>query len=91
MVLGFDMPQPLSPATAEFGRRVRARREKLHLSQEALAREAGVHWTFVGQCERGMRNISLHNICKLAAGLGVDRGTLIRGLQPPSCDSRGGC
>jgi transcriptional regulator with XRE-family HTH domain len=77
------MPQPLSPTTAEFGRRVRSRREKLDLSQEALAREAGVHWTFVGQVERGMRNISLHNICKLAAGLGVDPGTLIKGLKPP--------
>jgi transcriptional regulator with XRE-family HTH domain len=77
------MPKPLSPTTQEFGRRVRARREKLKLSQEAFAREAGVHWTFVGQVERGMRNISLHNICKLAAGLGVDPAVLVKGLKPP--------
>lgn len=74
------MAEPLSPTTAEFGRRVRLNREKKHLSQEALADLAGLHWTFVGQVERGMRNISLHNIIKLAAGLGVDPSILVKGL-----------
>jgi transcriptional regulator with XRE-family HTH domain len=55
----------------------------LGLSQEALAQQAGVHWTFLGQVERGQRNLSLHNLLKLAAGLGVDPGELVRGLQPP--------
>jgi transcriptional regulator with XRE-family HTH domain len=54
------------------------------MSQEAFARGAGVHWTFVGQCERGMRNISLHNLCKLAAGLKIDPGVLVKGLRPPT-------
>jgi transcriptional regulator with XRE-family HTH domain len=55
----------------------------LGLSQEALAEQAGVHWTFLGQVERGHRNLSLHNLLKVAAGLGVDPGELVRGLQPP--------
>jgi transcriptional regulator with XRE-family HTH domain len=77
------MPPPLSSATAEFGRRVRARRHELGLSQEALADQSGLHWTFVGQVERGRRNISLHNLLKVAAGLGIDPGELVRGLAPP--------
>jgi transcriptional regulator with XRE-family HTH domain len=77
------MAEPLSPATQALGERVRTRREALGLSQEALAHQAGVHWTFLGQVERGRRNLSLHNLLKLAAGLGVDPAELVQGLQPP--------
>jgi transcriptional regulator with XRE-family HTH domain len=77
------MPEPLSPATRVFGERIRTRREALGLSQEALADRCGVHWTFLGQVERGRRNLSLHNLLKLAAGLGVDPAELVRGLRPP--------
>ena len=73
---------PLSEATAAFGRRVRAQREELGLTQEGLADIVELHWTFVGQVERGRRNISLHNILKLAAGLKIDPGELVRGLTP---------
>jgi transcriptional regulator with XRE-family HTH domain len=76
-------PVPLSDATAEFGRRVRARRNELGLSQEALADVARLHWTFVGQVERGRRNLTLHNILKLAAALDVDPGELVRGISAP--------
>jgi transcriptional regulator with XRE-family HTH domain len=77
------MPPPLSPATAALGERVRSRREALGLSQEALAHQTGIHWTFLGQVERGRRNLSLHNLLKVAQGLGVDPAELVRGLQPP--------
>jgi transcriptional regulator with XRE-family HTH domain len=79
----WTMPSSLSPATAVFGERVRQRRHALGISQEALAQEANLHWTFVGQVERGQRNISLHNILKLAAGLGIDPAELVAGLKPP--------
>jgi transcriptional regulator with XRE-family HTH domain len=72
---------PISHAAEEFGARVRARRNKLGKSQEALAQDCGLHWTFVGQVERGQRNISLHNMLKLADGLGVDASVLVRGLH----------
>lgn len=81
------MAKPLSPATAAVGQRVRERREALGLSQEALAHQAGVHWTFLGQVERGQRNLSLHNLLKLAAGLGADPGELVQGLTPPDDES----
>jgi transcriptional regulator with XRE-family HTH domain len=77
------MPAPVSDALAEFGGRVRARRNELGLSQEALADRAGLHWTFVGQVERGRRNLSLHNLLKLAGALQTDPGRLVEGLTAP--------
>lgn len=73
-----------SPALRSFGQRLRAERTKQGLTQEGLASRVGLHWTFVGQVERGTRNLSLHNVLKLAAGLGVDPALLVAGLQPPS-------
>jgi transcriptional regulator with XRE-family HTH domain len=73
---------PLSTATRTFGERVRSRREGLGKSQEQLAADSGLHWTFIGQVERGRRNLSLHNILKIARGLQVDPADLIRGLEP---------
>ena len=69
---------PVSDAAAEFGRRVRAKRNDLGISQEGLAEAAGLHWT---QVERGRRNLTLHNIVKLAQGLGCDAGELVEGLR----------
>jgi predicted transcriptional regulator len=49
------MPAPASPALKTLGQGIRARRHELKLSQEALADRAAMHWTFVGQVERGQR------------------------------------
>jgi len=76
-------PEPLSAATAEFGRRMKARRNEIGRSQEALAEATGLHWTYVSQVERGMRNITLHNILKIATALEVDAGELVNGLPRP--------
>lgn len=78
------MPEPISEATRLLGERVRARRELLGISQESLADRCGVHWTFLGQVERGRRNLSLHNLLKVAAGLDVDPCELVQGLRPPT-------
>lgn len=75
--------QPISSATREFGERVRARRLALGRSQEELADACGLHWSYVGQVERGRRNLSLHNILKIAEGLQVDPAELVRGLKRP--------
>lgn len=77
------MPTQLSDATRILGERVRAERHAQDLSQEALADRCGVHWTFLGQVERGQRNLSLHNLLKIADGLVIDPGRLVRGLQAP--------
>ncbi len=50
---------------------LKARRHQSGLSQEDLALEAGLHRTFVAHVERGVRNLSIDNIEKLANALGV--------------------
>ncbi|MGH9109194.1 MAG: helix-turn-helix domain-containing protein [Acidimicrobiales bacterium] len=74
-------PDPF-PAARTFGDRVRARRAELGWSQERLAEEAGLHWTYVSSVERGERNISLRNILRLAHAMEVDPGFLVRELRP---------
>jgi len=60
-----------------FGVRVRALREAAGMTQESLAHAAGLHWTYIGQIERGERNLSYKNVLRLARGLGLDPGRLM--------------
>jgi two-component system, response regulator len=55
----------------QFGTAVRKWRDKLQLSQEDLAKRAGLHRTYVCDVERGARNVSLKNIQKLADALAI--------------------
>jgi transcriptional regulator with XRE-family HTH domain len=59
-----------------FGEAVRHWRNQRRLSQEQLAQRAGVHRTYVSDIERGMRNVSLQNIEKLARALEIPIVTL---------------
>jgi transcriptional regulator with XRE-family HTH domain len=68
-------------AQREFGRRVRHFRCADGLTLRALARRCGVHWTYLGQIERGQRNPSLVVILTIAKALQVDAGELLRGLN----------
>jgi transcriptional regulator with XRE-family HTH domain len=56
----------------KFGQKIREERIKQHLSQEELARRAGVHRTYIGMIERAEKNITLENIEKIAIGLSLD-------------------
>lgn len=66
-----------------FGLRVRAGRHRLGLTLRALASKAGIHWTYLGQVERGERNVSLHTILAIARALGIGGEVLLRGLPHP--------
>ena len=52
-----------------FGRTVRRLREKQGITQEEAAYRCGLHRTYYSGIERGVRNVSLVNIEKVAKGL----------------------
>lgn len=62
---------------SEFGKKLRKLREERKLTQEDLAGLAGLHFTYIGQIERGLRNPSLINIEKLARALKVNSSDLL--------------
>jgi transcriptional regulator with XRE-family HTH domain len=75
------------PELVAFGRRLCELREAAGMTQEALAHAAGLHWTYVGQVERGERNLSYKNVLKLARGLGLEPAELVRGQGLPKRSS----
>jgi transcriptional regulator with XRE-family HTH domain len=60
-----------------FATNVRAARVAQGISQEKLAELGGFHRTYVSQVERGVTNVSLDNVERLAVVLGVDAGALL--------------
>jgi transcriptional regulator with XRE-family HTH domain len=63
-----------------FGFAVKARREELALTQEDLAERAGIHRTYLSDCERGTRNVSLVNVERLASALEITLAELFARL-----------
>jgi len=76
-------PADESEVALELGRRVRARREALGLSQERLAHLVGLHYSTVSHIERGDRSLRVISILRLAEGLDCDPGDLLAGIAAP--------
>jgi transcriptional regulator with XRE-family HTH domain len=62
----------------DFAIRVRQLRTERGLSQEKLAEGAGIHRTYLGGIELGLRNPSLRNIARIAHALDVTIVELFR-------------
>ncbi|CAN7767911.1 helix-turn-helix transcriptional regulator [Paenibacillus sp. LjRoot153] len=54
-----------------FGKRVRAIRSSMGVSQEEFAFLCGLHRTYISDIERGTRNVSLENVERIAHALKV--------------------
>ena len=65
---------------AILGDRVRSIRAKRGISQEQLADLAELDRTYISGVERGIRNISLLNIVKIAEALEVNPSELLKGI-----------
>lgn len=63
---------------------MRERRQALGISQEAAATRIGINWSQLGKIERGQRSLKLETILKIAEGLEIDPGDLVRGLKATS-------
>lgn len=70
------MPEP----KVIVGRNILALRRKREWTQERLAAEAKVHPVEIGRAERGTRDLRVSTVTKIARGLGVPAGDLLRGL-----------
>ena len=57
--------------SVKFGKKVRELRLQKEMSQGDLAKILGVHPTYISGIERGVRNMALKNIEKLAKALSV--------------------
>ncbi len=51
--------KPNKPLLAEIGTRIRYFRLQAGMSQESLGEKSGLHPTYIGQIERGSRNLTL--------------------------------
>lgn len=63
-----------------FGAAVRARRQELGLSQEALADDAGVDRSHMGKLERGERNVTFLNIIRIARAVQCSPSDLFKDI-----------
>jgi transcriptional regulator with XRE-family HTH domain len=60
-----------------LGRAIRAEREKLDLSQEDFAELCDLHRTYIGQLERGEKNVSFSNVLRVARAIRVKPSALL--------------
>lgn len=72
----------MDPYLDILGKRIRARRSELGLSQEGLAHEAGLDRSYVGRIERGEHNLTFTALVKLCRAMKCDVAALTGGLPP---------
>ena len=65
-----------------LGERIRLLRRERNLSQEQLGELAGLHTNYIGQVERGEKNVTIESLEKIAAGLRVSMDELFRYIDP---------
>ena len=73
-----------------FSHNVRMYRNRLGLSQEAIAFRTGLHRTYISAVERGKRSISLDNIQKIADALEIETYLLFVDSVASNCDNMKG-
>lgn len=73
---------PKSELVQTIGERIRRIRKELDLSQEQLAERSGLHTNYVGQVERGEKNVTLETLEKVVTGLDISLEELFRYVGP---------
>ncbi len=70
------------------GRRLRARRKELGISQEKLADALGISYQQVSKCESGVNRVSASRLWDIAQALGVGVGYFFEGIPKPAGRAR---
>jgi transcriptional regulator with XRE-family HTH domain len=65
------MPRTANPLLRTIGLTIRALRRERGLSQEQLAELANIDRSYMSSVERGLRNVSVLNVARIAAALDV--------------------
>ncbi len=71
----------MSTINTLIGERLRTFRKKQGLSQDKLAEKAGLHNTYIGQVERGEKNITMESLQKIVNALEISFEELFRNVN----------
>ena len=63
-----------------LGQRIRHLRQRAGVSQEAFAEKCGLDRAHISSIERGRRNVTVRNIERIAAALGISLSELFDGV-----------
>lgn len=61
----------MSDLTNNIGEKIRYYRKERGLNQEELAYRASLHNTYIGQLERGEKNVTIESLAKVCAALDI--------------------
>ncbi len=64
-----------------FGDAIRENRKRLGVSQEDFAELCGLHRTYIGQLERGEKNVSFINVLRVSKAFRVKPSMLMAGAR----------
>lgn len=67
--------------TKELGLRIRYYRKEKHITQEKLAEICNLHPTYIGQLERGEKNVTVESIYRIAKGLNIPISKLLENIE----------
>lgn len=74
------MAEPISKEAETFGKNLRAARKAAGFSQEGFTYHCGLDRSYVGQVERGEKNVTLKTIVTLASALESSASALVEGV-----------
>lgn len=69
----------MEPKT-RVGANIRARRDELGITQEQAAQRAGIHPVEFARAERGVRDLRVSTVVKIARGLEIPAAQLLDGM-----------
>jgi XRE family transcriptional regulator, regulator of sulfur utilization len=66
----------------KLGERIRVLRVEKGLSQEQLGERSGLHTNYIGQVERGEKNVTIESLLKIARSLEIPLEQLFHSVDP---------
>ena len=64
-----------------IGQRIRYYRNKRNYTQEKLSEISGLHATYIGQVERGEKNVTLESLKRITSALDISLSQLFEGIS----------